>query len=74
AVSPERTFPGVAAGGFVIVRYDGRVLGCGLMTAAGLVSQIPAAAGREVRSSLFLAPAGPKGVDWEKLGGEEGGE
>jgi 16S rRNA C967 or C1407 C5-methylase (RsmB/RsmF family) len=63
-----RRFPGIQSG-YAVVRYEGYVLGCGLQTAAGLVSQIPASSGVEVRSSLFLAPAGPAGVDWSKLEG-----
>lgn len=62
----KRRFPGLE-GGYAIVRYEGYVLGCGLQTAEGLISQIPTASGVEVRSSLFLAPAGPGGVDWAKL-------
>ncbi len=50
-------FPGCDAGGYVAVRFEGHVLGCGLLTAErGLVSQVPEAHGRAVRTSLFLAP------------------
>jgi NOL1/NOP2/sun family putative RNA methylase len=57
----RRRFPGVE-GGYVVVRYAGWVLGCGLQTADGLISQIPTASGTTVRSSLFLAPGGPAGA------------
>lgn len=48
-------FPGLDHG-YAIVRYEGYVLGCGLQTAEGLRSQIPAASGIQARTSLFLAP------------------
>jgi NOL1/NOP2/sun family putative RNA methylase len=54
----KRAFPGLK-GGYVLVRYAGFVLGCGLMTAEGLVTQIPEVHGLTVKNSLFLAPAGP---------------
>ena len=60
----RRRFDGLR-GGYAIVRFGGYVLGCGLQTADGLVSQIPEAHGLSARSSLFLAPGGPK------LGAEE---
>jgi 16S rRNA C967 or C1407 C5-methylase (RsmB/RsmF family) len=54
----RRRFPGLDHG-YAVVRYEGYVIGCGLMTAAGLVSQIPSQPGLEVQRSLFLAPGGP---------------
>jgi NOL1/NOP2/sun family putative RNA methylase len=54
----RRRFDGLK-GGYAIVRFAGHVLGCGLQTADGLVSQIPKEHGLTVRSSLFLSPAGP---------------
>ncbi len=54
----ERRFDGLR-GGYAIVRFAGYVVGCGLQTAAGLISQIPQSSSLTVKSSLFLAPGGP---------------
>ncbi len=43
-------------GGFVIVRREGEVLGCGLVSALGLESQIPASL------AIEAAPGGDEGV------------
>jgi NOL1/NOP2/sun family putative RNA methylase len=59
---PVRRRAAGVEGGYVIARYEGWVLGCGLQTAEGVVSQIPVASGENARSSLFLAPAGPGGA------------
>ncbi|HVY62270.1 MAG TPA: hypothetical protein VHF22_11490, partial [Planctomycetota bacterium] len=56
----RRRFDGLR-GGYAVVRFGGHVLGCGLQTAEGLVSQIPKEHGLEARTSLFLAPAGAAG-------------
>ncbi len=49
----RRPVPGLQ-GGYAIVRYAGWVVGCGLLTAEGLISQLPAGAGEAVGASLFL--------------------
>jgi len=59
----RRKFPGLDKG-YAIARFGEHVLGCALITADGLVSQIPEAHGMTVKSSLFLAP---------KAGAQRGG-
>lgn len=63
-----RRFDGLK-GGYAIVRFAGHVIGCGLQTAAGLVSQIPQSSSLTVKSSLFLAPGGPGGAHERSMTG-----
>ena len=53
-----RRFPGLTSG-YAIVRFAGHVIGCGLQTSEGLVTQIPLAQRQTVLNSFFLVPSRP---------------